>query len=160
MTLSATVLEALRVMLATLEQPDGSLATSLSGDISTIVGIIAVASLAAPVAAAAAWLLTHAAGAAASRGSGATPGVIWLGGLAVGVQGTVAGVQGTRLLMHGKQRWYTTLLLVAGGVALVLGLLRHQMQMLRESLRQAELAARNADVEAGMLDAPVRTHLI
>jgi hypothetical protein len=156
-TLSATVLEALRVMLATLEQPDGSLAATMSGDFATVASVAWRACLAVPIAGAVAWLLAQAAGgdARGARALGsALPSSVWLAALAVGAQATLAAVQAGVLLIRGGQRWYTTAVLVAGGTAGMAVIVRQQARIAREAETRIE---KEADVEAGMHDAQVRT---
>jgi hypothetical protein len=144
-TLSATLLEALRVMLASLEQPDGSLAASLSGDIRVISFIVAASALSIPTSCVLSYIYSHIAGAGSPRGLSSSNAAIWLASAAVGAQAGWAGVEVVSLFVQSSQKWYLTVVLVGGGAALVLGMLRHQSQMLKESLWQNE----PGDLEAG-----------
>ena len=150
-TLSATVLEALRVMLAGLEQPGGSLASSLSGDARTVAQVTAAAALSVPVATAVAFAMTHAAGAASPRSMPTAPGAIWLAAAAVGVQLSLAVTHGAALLVWhgwGRQHWVATLVLAAGGAAAMWGLMRQQAQMLRVAAKRAGRDGQKSDIEA------------
>eukprot|EP00892_Ulva_mutabilis_P008834 jgi/Ulvmu1/6322/UM029_0030.1 len=138
-TLSATVLEGMRSMLAAIEQPNGSLATTLSGDVATILpaaAASAIAVTAAAVVATAAPLRTSKSG----QGRAAC---------AAGVL-TVAGVWTLAVQLAGGSRAQgalATLALAGVGAALVGGMFQHQAQMLRESMRPD----RNGfDVESGV----------
>jgi zinc transporter ZupT len=83
-TLSATTLEGLRMMLATLEQPDGSLAASLSGNVRIVMRIVLTSTLSVPITALAAIALSLVLGGGHSA--------VWLGALAVGLQAGFGGL--------------------------------------------------------------------
>ena len=154
-TLSATVLEALRILLSSVEHPDGSLATSLSGDFRLIARIVSTSALVVPAAMLAAGGWATLAGGASSRGVTTGPPAIWLAAAAVGAQSGMAAASGVELLFLSQQRAYTTLALICGGAAVVLGLLRHQAQMLKVALRREDRDKRQADLEAGSFEPAV-----
>jgi hypothetical protein len=56
--------------------------------------------------------------------------------------------------MAGQQQWYVTTVLAAVGAALILGLLMHQAQMLKELFGTPEVSKRRLDIEAGELEHP------
>jgi zinc transporter ZupT len=151
-TLSATTLEGLRMMLATLEQPDGSLAASLSGNVRIIMRIVSTSMLSLPITAMAGIALTFMAGGGSANAFSSGPKALWLGALAVGVQAGCGGLNILQLLVAGQQRWYVTCILALVGVALVLGLLMHQAQMLKELFGTSDVHKRTVDIEAGVLE--------
>ena len=136
-------------MLARLEQPDGSLAASASGDARVIASITSTAALAMPVAAAVAAIAARAAGAGHARQKGSAPGPIWLAAAATGAVAVHGAASGTYVLLHGALSRVLTLLLIAAGGVSVLLLLRHQRQMLREAQTQQH-SSNGKDVEAGL----------
>jgi hypothetical protein len=59
-----------------------------------------------------------------------------------------------QVLVTGQQRWYVTTVLAAVGAALILGLLMHQAQMLKELFGSPDVPKRLSDIEAGVLERP------
>lgn len=141
--------------MSSVERPDGSLAASMSGDFRLIARIVSASALVVPAAMLAAGGWVAAAGATSARGVSTGPPAVWLAAAAVGVQSGMAAADGIELLFLGQQRAYVTAVLICGGAALVLGLLRHQAQMLKTALRREDSDKRQADLEAGTFDPAV-----
>lgn len=142
-TLSAAVLEGMRSMLSAIEQPNGSLSATLSGDVATILHATAAAAVGVAAAAVAAAIASPPASAPATASAqgraAASAGVLSAGGAWTLLA----------LLTGGKQGVVATLALAGTGAALVGGMFQHQSQMMRESMRPDRTSA---DIEAGAVE--------
>lgn len=151
-TLSATVLEGMRSMLAAIEQPNGSLAATLSGDVATILPAAAAAALAALAAAVVAAVAAPPAAAAATATAQ---------GRAACAAGVLAAAAAWTLVVQvagGAQGVFATAALATVGAALVGGMFQHQAQMLHASMRPDRNGG--VDVESGAVEsAPVQPPL-
>jgi hypothetical protein len=148
-TLSATVLEGMRVMLAGFEQPNGSLAANLSGDVSTVLHAAAAAAAAVAAASVVATVVASAGPpASATAAVAAWPGV--QAAAAGGVLLVAAASSGVHLLRSSRQSVLMTLVLSSVGAALVWGLHKHQTKLWQDSVRGSMRPSLH-DVEAGVV---------
>ena len=136
-------------MLAGFEQPNGSLAANLSGDLPTILHAAAAAGTAAVAATVVASIV-----ASAGPPASATAAVAAWPGVQAAASGGVLLItslsSGAHLLVRSGQPKLVTIVLGSVGAALVWGLHTHQTKLMQDSLRQERSNKLSShDIEAG-----------